>query len=114
MIEIRLSEALEKQSKSLYWLWKSSGVRYATLWQLSKGEVVRLNLDVFDQICEALNCQPADLIVRVDKAKRGKRKSDAQRRDRDAIVPSASPPPESSSRSPKHKQHLRQEKARKR
>jgi hypothetical protein len=40
-------------------------------------------------------------IVRVDKAKRGKRKSDAQRRDRDAIVPIASPPPESSSRSPK-------------
>lgn len=74
MIEIRLTEALEKRSKSLYWLWKSSGVRYATLWQLSKGEVLRLNLDVLDQICKALDCQPADLLVRVNEAKTRKRK----------------------------------------
>lgn len=72
MVEIRLTEALEKQSKSLYWLWKSSGVRYATLWHLSKGEVVRLNLDVLDQICEALNCQPGDLLVRVGKTRKKK------------------------------------------
>lgn len=79
MIEIRLTEVLEKQSKSLYWLWKTSGVRYATLWQLSKGEVVRLNLDVLDQICEALNCQPADLIVRVDKAQHLRQKKARKR-----------------------------------
>ena len=79
MIEIRLTEALEKQSKSLYWLWKNSGIRYATLWQLSKGEVVRLNLDVLDQICETLNCQPADLIVRVDKVQHLRRKKARKR-----------------------------------
>jgi putative transcriptional regulator len=79
MIVIRLTEVLEKQSKSLYWLWKTSGVRYATLWQLSKDEVVRLNLDVLDQICEALNCQPADLIVRVDKAQHLRQKNARKR-----------------------------------
>lgn len=72
MIKLRLSELLEKRGQSLYWLWKQTDVRYATIWQMGKGEVARLNLDVLDRVCAALECQPGDLLVRVEsrKAKR--------------------------------------------
>jgi len=74
MIKFQLNELLEKRSQTIYWLWKETGIRYATVWQIGKGEVSRLNLDALDRICEALECQPGDLLVRVEpkKRKRGK------------------------------------------
>lgn len=72
MIRVRLSEALEERGQSLYWLWKQTGVRYATVWQMAKGEVSRLSLDVLDRVCEALECQPGDLLLRVATPKKKK------------------------------------------
>lgn len=75
MIKFRLNELLEEREQTLYSLWKQTEIRYATLWQIGKGEASRLNLDVLDRICEALECQPGDLLVRVmapKKRKRGK------------------------------------------
>lgn len=73
MIEIRLNELLEEKSRTLYWLAKQSGVRYATVWNLSRGEVGRLSVDALDRICEALDCQPGDLLIRVADKKARKR-----------------------------------------
>ena len=73
MIKIRLSEVLVEREQTLYWLWKQTGIRYATVWQLGKGEASRLNLDVLDRICEVLQCQPGDLLVRVETPKKRKR-----------------------------------------
>lgn len=74
MIRFRLNELLEERGQTVYWLWKKTGIRYATIWQMGKGEVARLNLDVLDRVCEALECQPGDLLVRVEskRRKRGK------------------------------------------
>lgn len=75
MINVRLGELLEERGRTAYWLWKQTGIRYATIWQMGKGEVSRLNLDALDRICEALECQPGDLLVRIitpKKRKRGK------------------------------------------
>lgn len=73
VIKLRLQELLEGRGRTLYWLSMQSGVRYATVWKLNRGEVGRLNLDALDRICEALDCQPGDLLVRETKAKSRKR-----------------------------------------
>ena len=57
----------------MYWLWKQSGVRYATILNLTRGQSRKLSLDALDRICEALECQPGDLLVRETKTKRLKR-----------------------------------------
>lgn len=72
MIQILLNGLLEERSRTLYWLSQEAGVRYATIWSLSRGEVGRLSVDVLDRICEALDCQPGDLLVRVTETKRRK------------------------------------------
>lgn len=73
MIKLRLAELLEERGQTPYWLWKQTGVRWATIWQMGNGEVARLNIDSFDRICEALDCQPGDLLVRVENRKTRKR-----------------------------------------
>lgn len=73
MIQLRINEVLEQRGQTIYWLWKQTGIRYATVWQLGKGEAERLSLDVLDRICEALECQPGDLLVRVETSKKRKR-----------------------------------------
>lgn len=73
MIEVRITEELERGGKTLYWLAKHSGVRYATVWNWSRGNVARLNLEALDRICEALDCQPGDLLVRATRTKKRKR-----------------------------------------
>ena len=69
MIEIRFNERLKERGKTLYWLSQQSGVRYATIWGLNRGGVGRLSLDVLDRICEALECQPGDILTRVPSRK---------------------------------------------
>jgi putative transcriptional regulator len=65
---------LEARERTVYWLWKETGVRYATIWQMSKGEVARLNLETLDRICNALECQPGDLMVRVEDTTRTRKR----------------------------------------
>jgi putative transcriptional regulator len=70
MIKIQLSDVLAERKQTLYWLWKQTGIGWATIWQIGNGEVSRLNLDALDRICEVLECQPGDLLVRVEPKKR--------------------------------------------
>ena len=73
MIKFRLNEMLKEREQTLYWLWKQTGIRYATIWQMGKGDVSRLNLDALDRICAALECQQGELLVRVETPKKRKR-----------------------------------------
>jgi putative transcriptional regulator len=63
---------LDKRGRTAYWLAKETGIRYASIWQMTKGETARLHIDTLDRICEALECQPGDLLVRVESKARGK------------------------------------------
>jgi putative transcriptional regulator len=67
MIRIQLQELLA--GRSLYWLSVQAGVRWSTIDSLAKGKARRLDLDVLDAICQALECQPGDLLVRVERRK---------------------------------------------
>jgi len=71
MIKIRLSELLEEREKTLYWLSNETGIRYATLWQMSRDEVLLVNLKTLDKICTTLKCSPGDLLIQKPKRKRG-------------------------------------------
>jgi putative transcriptional regulator len=69
MITIRLNELLEKRGESILWLSKKIRARYATLWQMARGEVVLVNLQTLDKICTALECQVGDLLMQTHKRK---------------------------------------------
>ena len=73
MIKFRVNEVLAERGQTLYWLWKQTGIRYATIWQMGKGDVARLNMDALDRVCEALECQPGDLLARIESRKARKR-----------------------------------------
>lgn len=67
MIEIRLKELLEAHGRSRYWLANETGVEYNTLMRIERaGPRNRIELRVLDEICRVLECQPGDILVRVD------------------------------------------------
>ena len=70
MIEIELERLLE--GRSLYWLSQQTGIRWATLKAMLDGKTQRLNMDDLDAICDALRCQPCDLLVKVERKPRKK------------------------------------------
>lgn len=68
MIEVRLTQLLKDRERSRYWLAKESGIDYDTLARIEKAESAnRIELRVLDAICRALQCQPGDLLVFMDK-----------------------------------------------
>lgn len=67
MIKIELEKLL--QDRSLYWLSKETGIRWATLAAMVNGKAQRLNLEDIEAICVALGCQPGDLLVKTQRTK---------------------------------------------
>lgn len=67
MIKIELEKLLE--GRSLYWLSKETGIRWATLSGMASGKAQRLNVDDLEAICDALECQPGDLLVKSQRTK---------------------------------------------
>ena len=63
---------LEKRGVTAYWLAQQTGIRYASIWQMSNGDTARLHIETLDRICEALECKPGDLLVRVEPKRRTK------------------------------------------
>lgn len=67
---MRLKQLLEERGRTRYWLAKESGVNYDTLARIEQAELSnRIELRVLDEICRALDCQPGDILVRVDDSK---------------------------------------------
>lgn len=64
MITLRLVEILKAKDKTLYWLAKQSGVTQQTVYALAKGRPLgRLDMDVLEKLCRALECEPGELLV---------------------------------------------------
>jgi len=72
MIKIELERLLE--GRSLYWLSQETGIRWATLNAMVNGKSQRLNLEDIDLICDALECQPGDLLTKIERKSRKKGK----------------------------------------
>jgi putative transcriptional regulator len=69
VIEIRVDGLLEKQGRSFYWLAKETGISHTTLWRLKKGKALGINFITLEKICQALNCQPGDVMALAGKSK---------------------------------------------
>ncbi len=49
----------------MYWLARETGIAYTTLHRLGKGRAKSIDFGVLDKLCEALQCQPGELLIRL-------------------------------------------------
>jgi putative transcriptional regulator len=70
MIKIELEKLLE--GRSLYWLSQQTNIRWATLAAMANGKAQRLNVEDLEAICDALKCQPGDLLTKIERKPRKK------------------------------------------
>ena len=71
MIQIQLKRILRQRKRSMYWLAQAVEAHYPTIHRLAEGQVALVNLETLDRICEALECDVSDILVR-KKTKRAK------------------------------------------
>lgn len=57
-----LNEILKKNSRTLYWLQKQTGVSYKTLNHYEKNRAKKFDLEILSKICDALKCDVSDIL----------------------------------------------------
>lgn len=67
VIIVDLKSVAKKRNKSVYELSKETGIRYHIVKKYYKNEVYRVDLDILEKFCTALNCEPNDIIKRKNK-----------------------------------------------
>jgi putative transcriptional regulator len=75
MIQISIDQLLKKDNRTFYWLAKETGISHTTLWRLKKDRALGINFITLEKLCEALDCQPGDLLSFTNQQKRGARKN---------------------------------------
>ncbi len=61
-IEVQIDALLAQRGRTFYWLSKQTGISHTTLWRLKKGKALGINFETLKKICEALGCQPGDVL----------------------------------------------------
>jgi putative transcriptional regulator len=61
-MEVRIDALLEERGRTFYWLSKQTGISHTTLWRLKKGKAQGINFGTLEKICQALECQPGDVL----------------------------------------------------
>lgn len=51
-------------NRSLYWLAKAAGLPYWTVHKIANNKTKGISFEVLEKLCDALECEPCDLIVR--------------------------------------------------
>lgn len=64
MIYVNISGMLKKLKKSKYWFIKNMGSSYQALSRLINNETAGIKFDTLEKICDVLDCEPGDIIVR--------------------------------------------------
>ena len=64
VIVVDLKSVLNKRKKSVYELSKETGIRYHIVKKYYRNDVYRVDLDILEKFCSALNCEPYDIIKR--------------------------------------------------
>ena len=67
VIIVDLKSVAKKRNKSVYELSKETGIRYHIVKKYYQNEVYRVDLDILEKFCTALNCEPNDIIKRTNK-----------------------------------------------
>jgi putative transcriptional regulator len=80
MIEIQIDQLLAEHERTFYWLAKETGISHTTLWRLKKGKALGINFETLEKMCQALQCQPGDVLALAQKdSKKAAKKSAAGR-----------------------------------
>ena len=74
MVRLRLDELLEERGRTLYWLAKATGMNHTSLWRYRHEQTEGIKWAHLESICEALECEPGDLIEIVRESSPPKRK----------------------------------------
>jgi len=83
IIKLQIDEVLENLGRSFYWLSKQTGISHSTLWRLKKGKALGINFATLEKICQALECEPGDVLKfdsgrKIDRRVQNRRSSDIQ------------------------------------
>jgi len=71
VVELRIREAAEARGiTTAYQLQKRMNVPPGTAARLWRGDMKMIGLDTIEALCEAIGCEPADLIIRVFEKKK--------------------------------------------
>lgn len=70
MIKLELEKLLAEKGRSFYWLAKEAQINHAVMSKLRHNRMVELRLDVLDRICETLDCEPGDVLIRTSDKKK--------------------------------------------
>jgi putative transcriptional regulator len=74
MLRLELAPLLEKRGKSYYWLTKAARINPSVMTRMKQHAIKAVTLDVLERICDALECEPGELFVRVsDKKTKGRK-----------------------------------------
>lgn len=65
-IQYRLREMLAARKMTLRELSRRTGIATSTLTAINTNKTVRIDNATLDKLCVALDCQPGDLIVRIE------------------------------------------------
>jgi len=71
VIRVCIADLLERSGKSQYWLAQETGLSPLTISKLVKGKTTSIGFATLELICEALNCQPNDML-QIEKTKKEK------------------------------------------
>lgn len=71
MIKLKLAEKLEQFGMTAYRLAQLTEIHETQIGRLKNGRAKGITFETLDMLCEALNCEPGDLLVRnKDKGKK--------------------------------------------
>ncbi len=64
MIEFKLTEKLDEAEMTAYRLALITEIHETQIGKLKNGKTKSITFEALDKICDALNCEPGDLLVR--------------------------------------------------
>ena len=64
MITLQIDKLLGDRSH--YWLAKNTGIAHSTIQELTRAKSRGILYATLDKLCDALRCEPGELLVRVD------------------------------------------------
>ena len=74
MLKIDVERLLKEKGKTKYWLWKQTNLTYTNFDNLIKNRTISIRYENLEKLCDALECTPNDLFVKVnDETKKSKK-----------------------------------------
>jgi putative transcriptional regulator len=82
-ISLRLDELLKERGRTAYWLANEVGMTHGGFYKVMHGKIKALNLELLAKMCEALDCQPGDILVLNEAGSEAKRRKNKKWSERE-------------------------------